>query len=382
MKAALPKQFSPIILALIVAALTVIFVGGLKWVFSLSGEAIGSVPFLLFDYAVGLTMIFLPCTLPLAFVIVPLTMGKSYAKGIGMALAFGLGVAITLGFYGLIIGVLGQALGVHQVELAKNILYALAGAVALGFALGELGLIGFRAPTLNIPVPQFIQNQKDLLKAGLLGLFLGNVGVGCPNPLFNAVIIPQIAVLGSPLQGWIIMVVQALGRITPLLILSFLGILGINATGFLVRHKETVSRGTGWATVFVGAFLLVLGLFGHDWWVLSGQHTAFEILTREDFVTDLLGGKLRELGHTHIRPTGLGGILPLPLAWGTWLLLLLWILPMFWYWLRHRREVGARTMFWFFVALAAFLILLFGWVLPHQFAAHWSAKPEEVEMAP
>src|SRR3989338_8319284 len=179
-----------------------------------------------------------------------------------MALAFGLGVTITLSFYGALIGLLGQLLGIHQVETAKNILYAVAGFLAILFALGELGLIKFQSPTYGGGVPQFVLKQKDLLKALLLGLFLGNVGVGCPNPLFNAVIIPQIVATGSPFQGLVIMLVQALGRITPLFILAFLAILGINATSFLVKHKEKVTQVTAWTTLFVSIFAIIIAIVG------------------------------------------------------------------------------------------------------------------------
>src|SRR3989338_10794809 len=214
-----------------------------------------------------------------------------------MALAFGLGVTITLSFYGALIGLLGQLLGIHQVETAKNILYAVAGFLDILFAIGELSLIKFQSPTYGGGVPQFVLKQKDIAKAGLLGLFMGNVGVGCPNPLFNAVIIPQIVATGSPFQGFIIMVVQALGRITPLFILAFLAILGINATSFLVRHKDKVTKITAWATLYVGGFLLTLGLFGHDWWVLSGIHTLGEKITQENAITTLLGSKI---GRAHV----------------------------------------------------------------------------------
>jgi cytochrome c-type biogenesis protein len=365
------KNKSSIFLFLVVIILGAIFFYGLKWIFSLPKEAIGSVPFLLFDYAVGLTMIFLPCTLPLAFVIVPLSMGKSPAKGIGMALSFGIGVSITLSIYGLLIGTLGQALGVNQIETAKGVLYSLAGLLAFTFALGELGILRFRAPSLNIEVPQFILRQKDFIRALLLGLFLGNVGVGCPNPLFNAVIIPQIVALGSPIQGVIIMFVQALGRITPLLILAFLGILGINATAFLVKNKEKFGALTGWATVFVGSFLLVLGLFGHDWWVLSGQHSAFEIITQEGLITNILGQKVGGIGHTHgLEEIGDKSPLGLPISWGTPFLIFLWILPFLLYWLKNRK--ACINLGWFFLVFAILIIVVFGWIFPHQFLAHWS----------
>ncbi|OGH30494.1 MAG: hypothetical protein A3E40_04305 [Candidatus Levybacteria bacterium RIFCSPHIGHO2_12_FULL_37_9] len=391
------KSRPPLIFVLLVIALIAIFIFGLKWIFGLGQGEVGSVPFLVFDYTVGLTMIFLPCTLPLAFVIVPMVMGKSYQKGIGMVLAFGLGVTITLSIYGALIGLLGQVLGVNQVETAKNILYALAGLMAILFALGELGLIKFKSPTYAGGVPQFIMKQRDIAKAGLLGLFMGNVGVGCPNPLFNAVIIPQIVATGSPFQGFIIMVVQALGRITPLFILAFLAILGINATSFLVRHKDKVTKITAWATLYVGGFLLTLGLFGHDWWVLSGIHTLGEKITQENAITTLLGSKVAEFGHTHAAPVGgASWLFGLPVSLGTPVLILAWILPMLWYLLKRERGVSAlpveqqanekrylSLLTWFFISIFIFIFTVFGYLLPHNFTAHWSKEAmmhEEEEM--
>ncbi|OGH13544.1 MAG: hypothetical protein A2860_03730 [Candidatus Levybacteria bacterium RIFCSPHIGHO2_01_FULL_37_33] len=382
------KTRPPLFFVLLVILLIGIFISGLKWIFTLGASDVGSTSFLVFDYAVGLTMIFLPCTLPLAFVIVPMVMGRSYQKGIGMALAFGLGVTITLSFYGALIGLLGQLLGIHQVETAKNILYAVAGFLAILFALGELGLIKFQSPTYGGGVPQFVLKQKDLLKALLLGLFLGNVGVGCPNPLFNAVIIPQIVATGSPFQGLVIMLVQALGRITPLFILAFLAILGINATSFLVKHKEKVTQVTAWTTLFVGGFLLTLGVFGHDWWTLSGIHSLGEKITQEGTITDLLGSKVQQFGHTHSAPVGGSSwLFGLPISLGTPVLIISWVFPMLWYLVKReknlvsvpqeqqateRKYLGLLT--WFFVSIFAIIITIVGFLLPHMFTAHWSEK--------
>lgn len=389
----MPEQSKPkIFLGFIIFVLTGIFILGLKWIFSLGQEAVSGAPFLVFDYAVGLTMIFLPCTLPLAFVIVPLSMGKSYAKGIGLALSFGFGILITLSFYGVLIGFFGGILGADRIEFVKDSLYVLAGAFAVYFALKELGLIHFKTVGWELAIPGFVQNQKDYLKAGLMGLFLGNVGIGCPNPLFNAVIIPQIAVLASPLQGFLIMFVQALGRITPLLILAFLGILGYNATQFLVRRQTAVLRMVGWSTIFIGGFLFTLGLFGHGWWVYSGIHTGLEFLTRESRIADILAVKVQTVGHTHEISFDKGSF-SLPIEWGTPIMLFLWIFPMFWFWLRKRKEIGVggilteeikiqtkkyfNLMFWLIAVFSLLLIMIFNWILPHQFLEHWSIQIED-----
>src|SRR3989338_3913636 len=323
-----PKSSKLSIIGAIVI-LAAIFGYGLNWVFNVIPD---QAPFLLFSYAVGLTMIFLPCTLPLAFVIVPLSMGKAPRKGIGMALAFSLGVIITLSIYGMLIGVLGNVLGIARVEMAKNILYALAGLFGITIALGELGLINFKMPMYSGGGPGFIQKQGDYLKAMLLGLFLGNIGVGCPNPLFNAVILPQIIVEASAWRGFLIMFIHALGRITPLLLLAFLAILGVNATGFLVKHKEKVGKATAWAMVFVGGFLFVIGAFGHDGYTYTGIHSALEKVTQEEYITTILGEKVKTLGHGHEVPVG-----PY-LPYAPWVLVIIWLIPMWWWHVKEKSK--------------------------------------------
>src|SRR3989344_5831073 len=318
-----------------VLVLAAIFGVGLNWVF---GVVPDQAPFLLFSYAVGLTMIFLPCTLPLAFVIVPLSMGKSPKKGIGIALAFSLGVIITLSIYGALIGTLGNILGIGRVETAKNILYALAGLFGITIALGELSLINFKMPMYSGGGPGFIQKQSDYLKAMLLGLFLGNIGVGCPNPLFNAVILPQIIVEASAWRG----------------------------------------------------FLFMIGAFGHDGYTYSGIHSILERVTQEEFITNILGEKIKTLGHGHEVP--IGAYLP----YAVWAMLLLWLAPMWWWYAKEKSNLSDMTLEeeknrapylnakkWLLIATSAFLLITFGWVLPHQFLYHSShneAPPVSVDI--
>src|SRR3990172_7185595 len=166
-------------------ALFGVFLTGLYWIFTASsGSPIGTGWFL-FSFAAGLSMIVLPCTLPLAFVIVPLSMGKGYVKGLAIALAFGLGVAITLSTYGIFAALLGKAFIAYAGgggEIIKNIFYAIAGVFAMLFALSELGLINFRLPSYMGAAPGFIQILSYISKPLMLGLFLGNIGIGCPHP--------------------------------------------------------------------------------------------------------------------------------------------------------------------------------------------------------
>ena len=93
--------------------------------------------------------------------------------------------------------------------------------------------------------------------------------------------------------------------------------------------------------VFVAGFILVLGLFTHDWWVASGQHTAFEELTQEETVTNLFAEQIGQ-GKAHAHGTqeleGKTGLFGLPLQLGNWVLVGLWIFPMWWYYVKNRKQ--------------------------------------------
>ena len=90
------------------------------------------------SFIAGLSMIFLPCTLPLAFIVIPIAMGKSPKKALFMALLFGLGMMITFSIYGIVFSFLGSITGL----LTANIIAGIAGGgAAFIFGLVELGLI-------------------------------------------------------------------------------------------------------------------------------------------------------------------------------------------------------------------------------------------------
>lgn len=87
----------------------IVIVAGLVWLFGVSTGSPVSFGWFIFAFATGLSMIVLPYAFPLAFVIVPLVMGKGYKKGFSIALAFSIGVTITLSMYGILAAILGKA---------------------------------------------------------------------------------------------------------------------------------------------------------------------------------------------------------------------------------------------------------------------------------
>lgn len=226
------------------------------------------------SYAAGLSMITLPCTFPLVFVIVPLSMGKGYRKGFIMALLFGLGLTVTLTVYAVVIAMAGSYLGMDK---ATTIMYVVAGAAAFLFGLAELKLIRFSMPTFGRGIPQFIVERQDYLKALFMGLFLGNAGVACPNPAFY-VLLTYIATVGDVFNASVLGAIHGLGRATPLIFLAILGILGVNATQVLVKRRLTIEKVTGWFLIGIGAVILTMGIYGHHWLLATGLHGGWDTL--------------------------------------------------------------------------------------------------------
>ncbi len=220
-------------------------------------------------YSSGLSMIALPCTLPAVFVIVPLSLGRDYRRGFLMAMLFGLGLTLTIAAYGMAIASLGKILYLDRVTL---LMWLAAGIAAYVFGLTELGLLPWQLPAYGGPLPGTIQQRGDHTRAFAMGLLLGNAGIGCPNPAFY-VLLTYIAGSGSLGTGLAYGLIHGIGRATPLLALSILAILGVNATGWLLARKDRIQRAVGWGLVGWGAFTLPKGyLFGHAYWEESVFH--------------------------------------------------------------------------------------------------------------
>ena len=85
---------------------------------------------LVLSYVAGLTMIALPCTLPLVFVVVPMSMGQGSRRGPVTAALFGAGLVITITMYTAGVGVLGGTMGLDG---AAAYMFLAAGVAAFVF---------------------------------------------------------------------------------------------------------------------------------------------------------------------------------------------------------------------------------------------------------
>ena len=284
-------------------------------------------------YAAGLSMIFLPCTLPLAFVIIPLSMGKGYKKGFFMALLFGLGIAITLTVYGVIVAFVGDYFGLDNFSRG---MFFIAGLVAYTFGLTQLNLLRLYLPEL--PLPQFIQKQKDYSKAFFMGVLLGNAGVGCPNPAFYVLLL-YIATKASILSGGLLGFVHGLGRATPLIFLSILAIIGINATKWMVGKKESIDKFMGWGLILVGVFIFAIGLFGMFWWENSFIHVGWNNMAEQISPRLAETGAAAEFFGVTVSPSVIEKYWPS----APWFMMLVFIIiPMIWVRCKNHRFAGVQ----------------------------------------
>ncbi len=220
-------------------------------------------------YTAGLSMILLPCTLPALLVIVPLSMGKGYKKGVIIALLFSAGMTITLSAYGIAMAALGKILYLDRVTL---LMWLIAGLSAYIFGLSELGLVSYKGPAYSGPLPGFISGpMTEYSNAFLMGILLGNAGIGCPNPAFY-VLLTYIAGTGDLMTGGVLGLIHGLGRATPLLAISILAIWGVNSIRWFLEKRDLLQKWVGWGLIGVAALILPKPIFGHAWWEESVFH--------------------------------------------------------------------------------------------------------------
>ena len=262
------------------------------------GEHSSYLSWLVIAYVAGLSMIVLPCTLPLVFIIVPLSMGKGYKKGLSMALLFSLGLVITITSYGIGVAGIGQSVSLDQ---ASTFMFLIAGIAAFVFGLSQLKLISLKLPSYS-GTPKFIQKRGDYAKSFFMGLLLGNAGVGCPNPLFYWLLI-YIAGTGSIEVGSSLGLVHGVGRAIPLILMSVLAVIGINATKSLTVKRESIERASGWMLIVIGSFLVINGLpEGHEWYEETFIHQGWnKIIEMTPIPAEF---EMEEHDHGHVHENG------------------------------------------------------------------------------
>jgi cytochrome c-type biogenesis protein len=281
-----------------------------------AGQELSYPSWLTISYLAGLSMIILPCTLPLVFIIIPLSMGKGGKKGLSMALLFGAGLTITITFYGFGIGALGQTADLDQISVY---MFLIAGIAAFIFGLSQLKFFEIKLPSYS-GTPKFIQNRGDYSKSFFMGLLLGNAGVGCPNPMFYWLLI-YVAGSGSVEIGASLGAVHGVGRAIPLILLSVLAIVGVNATKGITLNRQRIENITGWMLIVIGTFLIINGIpGGHEWYESTVVHIGWNNLVSTTLLPPEFHVGEHEHGHTSQMSAEMAsvlfiGLIGFPIVW-------------------------------------------------------------------
>jgi len=153
-----------------------------------------------------------------------------------------------------------------------------------------------------------------------MGLLLGNAGVGCPNPLFYWLLI-YIAGTGSLEIGGSLGLVHGVGRAIPLILMSTLAILGINATKNLTAKRESIEKVTGIMLIVIGSFLIINGLpEGHEWYEETFVHKGWNEFIESTPIPAEFGMDEHEHEHedeisNEYIPILLTGLIAVPIIW-------------------------------------------------------------------
>ncbi|WP_299291520.1 cytochrome c biogenesis CcdA family protein [Nitrosopumilus sp.] len=254
---------------------SVIFVGIVfSFTIELSPEASENYSFsswLILAYAAGLSMIILPCTLPFVFMIVPMTVDKGLKRGLLTASLFGAGLITTLTLYGGGLAYLGQITGISALS---TWLMLAAGIITYAYGLHRIGLVKIPTPSYS-GTPGFMKNRGDLSKTYLMGVLVGNAGVGCTNPLFYLMLF-YIMGTADPITGASLGFVHGVGRAIPLVMVAVLAILGFNPTKGLIAKRKKVELASGYLLIIIGSFLIINSTNeGQAWYMNAVLHTVW-----------------------------------------------------------------------------------------------------------
>ncbi|NND86812.1 MAG: cytochrome C biogenesis protein, partial [Nitrosopumilus sp.] len=97
-------------------------------------------------------------------------------------------------------------------------------------------------------------------------------------------------------------VVHGVGRAIPLILMSVLAVLGINATKSLTVKRESIERASGWMLIIIGAFLIINGLpEGHEWYEETFIHKGWNNLIEMTPIPSEFGMDEHDHGHGDVQ---------------------------------------------------------------------------------
>ena len=219
-------------------------------------------------FVIGATMIVLPCGFPSVFAVPSiLSSRKRLPQRVVLTLVFLAASVLPLTAVGAVLGLGGSAiLGLLDTMAARMgfavVLYSLLGAVAIGFALSELGIIRMPSMLGSVYGPSMPGQDKPYRRSLVLGSTMGaGMGIGCPMPTYY-ILLGWVAVAASPVYGAVVLGgFYGLGRVLPAVAIGGLIVAGMErrkVSWKMAAFRERTSGITNALVAATGSYLLVL----------------------------------------------------------------------------------------------------------------------------
>lgn len=202
---------------------------------------------------------------PCVFPILPLVIGGAVQANRLAPVAMGVGMASSFALIGMVLGLIGPALGVDGdwVRIAGAVLLLGFGVVMLVPALNE------RFTNLVTPLASSANNASVRLKpdslwgALLLGALLGLVWSPCSGPLLASAL-TLVASEGGAAQGGLILGLFGVGAAIPLVVVAYASRSGFNSMrGWVMTRIDTIKKSFGVLLLLLGVAILT----GGDKWL-------------------------------------------------------------------------------------------------------------------
>ena len=214
-----------------------------------------------FSLAAGSLTTLSPCVFP----ILPLVIGGAVQANRLAPVAMGVGMATSFALIGMVLGLLGPALGIDgdSVRLAGAVLLIAFGIVMLVPALNA------RFTNLVTPLASSANNASARLKpdslwgALVLGGLLGLVWSPCSGPLLASAL-TLVASEGGAAQGGLILGLFGVGAAIPLVVVAYASRSGFNSMrGWVMARVDTIKKAFGVLLLLLGIAILT----GGDKWL-------------------------------------------------------------------------------------------------------------------
>jgi cytochrome c biogenesis protein CcdA len=222
--------------------------------------SIGITQLVLSVAAGGLTTLS-PCVFP----ILPLVVGGAMAGNRLAPLAMGAGMVASFALMGVLVGALGDALGIDSdtIRIAGAVLLIAFGIVMLVPALNN------RFTQLMTPLAGFANQAssrvegRSFVGAFALGALLGMVWSPCSGPLLASAL-TLVATQGNAADGALILGLFGLGAAVPLIAIAYATRAGFaRSRDWILAHIGKLKQGFAWLILLVGIAIL----FGGDKWL-------------------------------------------------------------------------------------------------------------------